>query len=357
MRRSLDSDWHYIYVEDRNSELSVPSSAAAELGKDPHQQHLRSDHDRIINAAASRNLQWENPIELPAPHTRRLTPCDVDDPRIFHMFWTGDFADKPYLSVLSFLFTQNLGLHTSTPVECAPQLWLWINPVPAAKLSTPYTANELLDRLRSNKWAAPFFHPRFKDIIYFKLWDTAEQLDTLPELQKEWRSKKTLFNSDGQSIQMHQVQPSQDDETNIQNRAGTKSSDKYDILSVILSDMARFILCHRFGGIYLDADTLFLRDWEELWGWKGAFAYKWSVHEKYNTAVLRLRKQSVLGTFLLRTALKNGLDFHPFSLTTYLKEARMEGLLYRLPDALFDPAWLNMENVQRERPPQPFFTT
>lgn len=106
----------------------------------------------------------------------------------------------------------------------------------------------------------------------------------------------------------------------------------------------------------MDADVLFLRDWEELWGWKGAFAYRWSYHEKYNTAVLRLRKGSALGTFLLRTALKNDLDFHPMSVSDYLKDAHMEQLLYRLPDALFDSAWLNMERLQRERPPQPFFT-
>jgi WD repeat and SOF domain-containing protein 1 len=57
----------------------------------------------------------------------------------------------------------------------------------------------------------------------------------------------------------------------------------------------------------LDADTLLLRDWEELWGWSGAFAYRWSRLEKYNTAVLHLNKGSALGTFLFRTALKNDL--------------------------------------------------
>jgi WD repeat and SOF domain-containing protein 1 len=128
----------------------------------------------------------------------------------------------------------------------------------------------------------------------------------------------------------------------------------------------------RFGGIYLDADTLLLRDWEELWGWKGAFAYRWSRLEKYNTAVLHLNKGSALGTFLFRTALKNDLgrslfdpktlhsnlttDFHPMTVSRYLKEAHLEGLLLRLPDALFDSAWLNTEYFQLSRPPQPFFT-
>jgi WD repeat and SOF domain-containing protein 1 len=120
--------------------------------------------------------------------------------------------------------------------------------------------------------------------------------------------------------------------------------------------MARFVLCHRFGGIYLDADTILLRDWEELWGWRGAFAYRWSRLEKYNTAVLKMNKGSALGTFLFRTALKNLLDFHPMTVSCYTKDAYIEGLLQRLPDAMFDSAWLNTEYFQRDRPPQPYFT-
>lgn len=49
-------------------------------------------------------------------------------------------------------------------------------------------------------------------------------------------------------------------------------------------------------------------------------------------------------------------DFHPMTVSRYLKEAHLEGLLLRLPDALFDSAWLNTEYFQWERPPQPFFT-
>lgn len=57
---------------------------------------------------------------------------------------------------------------------------------------------------------------------------------------------------------------------------GSTSASSYDRASVMLSDIVRFVLCHRFGGIYVDTDTLFLRDWEELFGSKQAFAYRWS---------------------------------------------------------------------------------
>jgi len=240
------------------------------------------------------------------------------------MFWTGPFTDKPYLALLSFLFTQDLRLHlhedSPDAVACRPQFWLWINPGPAAAIPNPNALHDMFEQLKSNPWASPFLHPRFKDVIKFKMWNTTEQLDGIPEIKNEWRGlKDALFNSGGHVIVVHHEdssssKPDSDEdgsggatakinEDEMVNRLGSKSADSYDRLSVILSDMARFVLCHRFGGVYLDADTIFLRDWEELWGWKGAFAYRWSRLEKYNTAVLRMNKGSALGSFLFRTAL------------------------------------------------------
>ena len=380
LRRGDVDDWRYIYLEDGevNKAIEVPTSPAA--------------FDPIIRPSASVDpnagllkkprTEWELPLRLPPPlehhpyHTLPST-CDPENPRLFHMFWTGPFTDKPYLALLSYLFTQNhrLHLHEDDPdaIACRPQFWLWINPGPAATIPNPNALHDMFEQLKSNPWASPFLHPRFKDVIKFKMWNTTEQLDGVPEIKDEWRVlKDTLFNSGGHIISVHHDDDTssssatvsaspggataKSNEDEMINRLGSKSADSYDRLSVILSDMARFVLCHRFGGVYLDADTIFLRDWEELWGWKGAFAYRWSRLEKYNTAVLRMNKGSALGSFLFRTALKNGLDFHPMTVSKYTKDAYLEGLLLRLPDALFDSAWLNTEYYQRDRPPHPYFT-
>ena len=320
----------------------------------------------------------EPSIILPQPLVHRTTQslpeaCDPENPRVFHMFWTGPFADKPYLALMSFLYTQNTGIHLKEwPADsrvCRPQFWLWISPGPAAFIPNPNAVRDMFEKLKLSPWASPFLHPRFKNVIHFKLWNTTEQLDNIHEIKDEWRElQDSLFNSGGH-ISVKKVVPTSvstgnstatatttADEDDLLNRAGPKSSSSYDRLSVILSDMARFVLCHRFGGIYLDADTILLRDWEELWGWKGAFAYRWSRLENYNTAVLCMNKGSALGAFLFRPALKNGLDFHPMTVSRYTADAHSEGLLLRLPDALFDAAWLNTENYQRDRPPQPYFT-
>lgn len=387
-------DWKYIYVEGSASENSTDASG---YSKPPFVLKAQNDAANDYDLPRKPGVEWEPHIQLPpppkyVPYKDQPNVCDDENPRIYHMFWTGPFTDKPYLALLSFLFTQNLGLHmdegTHDPSICRPKFWLWINPGPAASVPNPSAVRDMYDSLKSNPWASPFLHPRFKDVIQFKLWNTTEQLDGIPELKDEWRAlRDRLFNSGGQVEKIPQkeeeekteeevesvdsvitnedgvvvpapspTKPAKSDEEDQVHRVGSKSPNTYDRLSVILSDMVRFILCHRFGGIYLDADTILLRDWEELWGWRGAFAYRWSRLEKYNTAVLRMNKNSALGTFLFRTALKNGLDFHPMSISRYTKDAYIEGLLLRLPDALFDSAWLNTENYQRDRPPQPYFT-
>ncbi|KAJ6519714.1 glycosyltransferase family 32 protein [Mycena sanguinolenta] len=382
LRRGKMDDWKYIYLEQLEGSNGTAASDIEDETPALITGVARDSADPDSGLIKKRGVDWEvPPIALPEPRQYRSyqslsSACDPESPRIFHMFWTGPFTDKPYLALLSFLFTQNTGLHVHDyPTEtaaCRPKFWLWINPGPAAAVPNPSALRDMFTELKATPWAAPFLHPRFKDIIQFKLWNTTEQLDGVPELANEWRTRESLFNSGGHVISVPQkkesdvtsasaggenaTDTSKADEDDLLNRTGSKSSTSYDRLSVILSDMARFILCHRFGGIYLDADTLLLRDWEELWGWKGAFAYRWSRLDKYNTAVLHLNKGSALGTFLFRTALKNDLDFHPMTVSRYLKEAHLEGLLLRLPDALFDSAWLNTEYFQWERPPQPFFT-
>ena len=56
------------------------------------------------------------------------------------------------------------------------------------------------------------------------------------------------------------VNESEPDQDYMIHQLGSKSSSSCDRLSVILWDIVRFILYHRFGGIHLGADTISLRD-------------------------------------------------------------------------------------------------
>lgn len=466
LRRGKMDRWKHLYTEERD--LKTAGDVRKEESTDGLDIMERLGYTqkdpRSLNAAGARDFQKpfaaaqhassaDTPPDLTQrqnivgfghnakPHPTHPTAdpmCDPDYPHIFHIFWAGPFTDKPYLAVMSFLFTQKLGLQyeADSPemrkllqTTCRPQLWIWINPGPAASLPNPRARSQMFDSLRDNPWSAPFLHDKFSSAIKFRMWNTTEQLDNIPELKDHWR-QLPLFNSGGvkfgtpssasdeadaesaedstQSAQSGIVAEKHEEERgrfgtdavgsaaervdealqvkggalnataapeankrrnpsntspakpkkkddDLLNRVGSTSSSGYDRLTVVLSDMARFVLTHRFGGVYLDADTIFLRDWEELWGWKGAFAYRWSRLEKYNTAVLKMHRNSAIGSFLFKSALANGLDFHPMTISRYTKDANVEGLLLRLPDALFDSAWLNTEYYQRDRPPYPYF--
>ncbi|KAF7799256.1 hypothetical protein EIP86_010488 [Pleurotus ostreatoroseus] len=373
-RRHLLEGESYIFTEN-GSAVTTPSTPYVDF-----------DSGNAARKSGLWGKKYDPPIHLPALPTYRTQAagCDPEDPRIFHMFWTGSFTDKPYMAILSFLYTQNLGLHSAhdqtDPSICRPQLWVWVNQghqPPGMSMSPTEADLRLWQQLHANPWAAPFLHPRFQDVVKFKLWNTVEQLDGVPELRGGWRRFKNevlprrapgdhtdrepsrgpeFFGTEtGHEARADGVRSPSAEEVGFGGASQAESAAGYDRPSVKLSDLVRFVLCHRYGGIYVDADTVFLRDWEELWGWRGAFAYRWSRLDRYNTAVLRLHRGSALGSLLLRTAVRNELDFHPIRITRYLKDAHMERLLLRLPDALFDPAWLNVEQYQRDRPAQPFF--
>jgi WD repeat and SOF domain-containing protein 1 len=186
-------DWKYIYVEQGSGE----PTALIPRGIDASEPQVSENKDTDYGFTKRRGVEWEvPPISLPptqpyASSSQRKTPCDPRYPRIFHMFWTGPFTDKPYLALLSFLYTQNVGLHVKEyPVDtaaCRPQFWLWINPGPAASIPNPNAVRDMFGQLKANPWAAPFLHPRFKDVIQFKLWNTTEQLDGVPEIKDHWR--------------------------------------------------------------------------------------------------------------------------------------------------------------------------
>ncbi|KAM0752691.1 hypothetical protein T439DRAFT_180554 [Meredithblackwellia eburnea MCA 4105] len=429
VRRGLMNKWAATFVP------VIPSSPTP--AKDEAKRQLleaqEKDMTRVLNSTRFYSLlATRQQLSLLPPSTTRHPShptaddaCDPNYPRIFHIFWAGPFTDKPYAAAMSFLFTQPLGLSrpigsVPDPTVCRPQLWIWINPGPASSLPDPRAEEKMKRELKENPWSAPLLHPRFEEVVKFRLWNTSEQLDGVAEM-KGWREMR-LFNSGGVKygkevkpkpkpkfkVQRDEVavleegtamEPIGESDTSedrvvdaidnvegiVKNgtasstekagegeseeeeeepapprdelflRVGSSSASGYDRLSVVLSDMARFVLTHRFGGVYLDADNLLLRDWEELWGWHGAFAYRWSRLEKYNTAVLKMQRGSALGNFIFRTAVANGLDFHPMTISRYMKDSGLEGLLLRLPDALFDPAWLNTEYYQRERPPFPYF--
>jgi WD repeat and SOF domain-containing protein 1 len=391
MRRGSTEPYHYLFREAAPTETHPLKAAMNGLGH-PVGKVLWTTSDESV----SDNILRQSGTEIvdlqsrPTMHANVITPsnqsavdlCDPERPRIFHVYWSGAFTDKPYLMLASYLYTQSLDLHipvnSQRPADrtspCRPQFWVWINPGVYASVPNPNAKRQMFDTLAVNPWSAPFLHPRFHDVIKFKLWNTTEMFDFHPELAG-WRQHNILGKQQVEPDEALKLEEASDLVSKYKEDEDKEGADgvprvdkeyqaamaamaelnKSDPAQVIMSDIARFVVTHRYGGLYLDVDNVFLRDFEELWNWRGAFAMRWSHHLVSNTAILRMHQNSALGSFLMRTAMRSKYlePFHPQSITDYLDEAGMAALLFRLPDALFDPDFLNMEKQHRDRPPYP----
>ena len=75
----------------------------------------------------------------------------------------------------------------------------------------------------------------------------------------------------------------------------------HNVSPFVESDFVRILLLHKYGGVYVDFDVLFLRDFSPLL--KYEFAYKWqdySIGQLYvNGAILRVIKDSIISNQLI----------------------------------------------------------
>jgi WD repeat and SOF domain-containing protein 1 len=112
----------------------------------------------------------------------------------------------------------------------------------------------------------------------------------------------------------------------------------------IISDAVRFVVLHKFGGMYIDADILLLRDLQPLYIHE--FAYRWSTRDEFNTAVLRLYPKSNISSILIDRARRDRdpLIFFPTSIQSYLYPI----VLNRLPSVFFDPIWVVADGADQQ---------
>jgi hypothetical protein len=74
-----------------------------------------------------------------------------------------------------------------------------------------------------------------------------------------------------------------------------------------LANMFRTLALHKLGGVWVDTDTLILRDLRPLYEYTGEFATQLSMSKYFNNNFMGLRKGSVLGRHMLTTIAETGL--------------------------------------------------
>ncbi|KAG9054197.1 hypothetical protein FS842_005830 [Serendipita sp. 407] len=272
--------------------------------------------------------------------------CEKDYPRIFHTYLEPPLTKATYMTFLSFLYTQNLGLSLNLTeaerekkIPCRPQFWIWLK-------NMDTEGPRWKEMLLKSPWAGPLVESRFKGLIKFKTWNATEQMDATPDWSSEWRNAATLDTR-------KKTRVSHDGEygSNVAFSGPTAGDILHQTFNISMSDTARWLLPHRYGGIFVDPSVLFLRDWEEIWNYRGAFV-SFSTRSQPNPAI-KLNKQSALGTFVLRTSLRHGLGLDTASVRKYARDAQLEELLYPFPSMLSNLADWHHDEYQRSRPPLP----
>jgi hypothetical protein len=219
----------------------------------------------------------------------RTLSDDFDDtsprkPERYHLYWYGTFSTKQAFAVKSFLATQDLK---------SSELWLWLD---AEDGYTNHEDNPLL------KPFLPFLH-----VKCFDPQNEAQNtpLDARPELYR-------------------------------------------NVGLVARSNFFRFVALYKYGGIYIDTDSMFLRDMSTLLRDKrfhDEFCYRWSAHLPYgNSAVLRLQQHSNTAHRLL-TRCSQVNSCRPGKVLRFNDTVDLN--LMVLPCPFFDPLWPHRDGRDR----------
>jgi glycosyl transferase-like sugar-binding protein len=200
-----------------------------------------------------------------------------------HLYWQGGFSAKQAFAVKSFLATQDLE---------RSELWLWLD---GADGHAGHEEN-------------PFLRPLLPHIQVRRFDPEAEARGTPVEGRSE------LYD---------------------------------DMSSTRRSNLFRFVVLFKHGGIYADIDTMFLRDVHDLPSEADECCSRWSAHVEYaNSAFLRLRQGSETARALLARSREIG-SCRPRHLLRFDEGPGFDLLV--LPCALFDPLWPHNDRKDRYR--------
>ena len=116
----------------------------------------------------------------------------------------------------------------------------------------------------------------------------------------------------------------------------------------VRSDAFRLIALYRYGGLYVDIDTLFLRDFQELIAsplCDSPFVYRWSAHCAYfSNAIIYIPHSHPLAQQLMLQCIRVG-SCH--SRIAFRHQDHADKDLLELPCGLFDPLWPHFDGQDR----------
>lgn len=275
-----------------------------------------------LNSDAADNTLVEYPSYKPASKDS-IGKCN--GPIVpYHVYWTGPATWRVELFIKSHLYTQN--------IPCVRlNVWLDGDRDPNA-----------IDKMMNHDPLFEKFLPLVKrGDITLNLWRFPSRIP-LPKGD----------NTDGVGYYKTPGRPNSKNESAvadglIRDANGQEwlilSEKQKTFLPVAVSDAVRFVVLHIYGGAYFDMDVIMLRDMRPLLiGDDHGFAERWGAHSSpgdYNTAIMSLKANSSLSSYLLRGGVRMGLNFHPRIIGVMAVKDKRNREFHMLETAAFDPIW------------------
>jgi hypothetical protein len=256
----------------------------------------------------------------------------------YHIWWTGLPTWRIELFIKSYFYTQN---------RACSKLWIWVN--------TDHHPGAMEAWLR---------YPRFQrfnllvsrgDII-LKEWKLPSRVPLPPHLDELDRARYYTHsgkpNAKGERLVADSIIR---DSTNQEWVQIYKDGDEPQLTyyTVAVSDMARLIILHLHGGVYMDPDMLLLRDLRPLLLASRGFAERWGTSTDpaaYNNGFLYIPANSTISSYLLLGGTRTGLVYHFLALGRMLVQEGRDDKhiddvrsLLKLENAFFDPMWVEID--------------
>jgi hypothetical protein len=208
----------------------------------------------------------------------------------YHMYWTGPLTRVALLSIKSFLVTQP---------AAQTRLTLWTH-APGANVSDP---RDLVAILLGGGRPATGAHSGSSE-------GTTSPATATPQIRDDPDGAWALLTGDSDGSRRVEVRAFRLDDEWEAIRGDFADGLPGDLQlpaasgpAVGFSDVVRLLVLYRYGGVYVDLDTLFIRDLSPLLH-VAPFAYSWGCEDDLvNTAVFALGARSPAATALLSAAL------------------------------------------------------
>lgn len=233
---------------------------------------------------------------------------DISQPMTYHCYWAGALSALHELSLKSLMITQSL------PFE----VWVWMPPDDISRNRNFIASMQRVPAIRFKAYIPEDESKGTEFEQHLELLNGEDQFQP-----RKWKGLSGVITSVTNALRMRSF---------LKDKNGLKWRKLANRANAF-----RILVLRKYGGIYFDLDTLFLKDFRPLCHVE--FFYQWSDQRYGNNAILHFFKNSTN----IRALAERSIEIKSCRSMSLLKfkalSEIMEGV-YVFPSFLFDPLWI-----------------